>query len=71
MEGKVKQYLIVYWLEQNNLRRGSVGPWAGAHTKLVQAKSMRDALEEFAHPADIDCYKLEIFPVHHQEGGDK
>jgi len=60
----MKQFLITYWLEQNRLRRGAIGPWAGAHTMMVTAKTMREAMVNFAHPADCDCYKVEIVPIH-------
>jgi len=65
------QFVITYWLEENRIRTGAVGPWAGAHTKLVKAENMREALVKFAYPADCDCYKVEIIPIHNEEGDDE
>jgi hypothetical protein len=31
---------------------------------MVTAKTMREALVNFAYPADCDCYKVEIVPIH-------
>lgn len=57
-------YMITYWLVENRQRRGAVGPGAGRYNIVVQAKSMREALEKHAYPADCDCYRMEIVPVH-------
>lgn len=60
----MSHYMITYWLVENRQRRGAVGPVAGRYNIVVQAKSMREALEKHAYPADCDCYRMEIVPVH-------
>ena len=65
----MKHFLITYWLEENPRRLGTFGRWAGGHTQLVKAESMRKALDR-AFPADCDCYKMEIVPVHSIETED-
>jgi hypothetical protein len=59
------KFVVVFHLDESNKRAqlGGLGAWAGAHHCILEADSIKAAMDSVAERIGPDCNGIEVWPV--------